>query len=184
MNIFALDLDPRKAAQAHCDKHVVKMILESAQILSTVWHMLPEGAHYAIPPEAYRPTHKHHPCVKWAASSGANYRWLWQLASCLGEEFAFRYGHRHKSMDVINALSEPPLCVSKGPQTPFALAMPDEFSADYYALTGQGMDKGQAAVECYREYYRCAKAHMLSYRKRLPPDWLGFETNHNLIQHI
>lgn len=40
VNIFMLDLDPRAAAQAHCDKHVVKMILETAQLLSSAWHAL------------------------------------------------------------------------------------------------------------------------------------------------
>jgi len=172
MNIFALDIDPCKAAQAHCDKHVVKMIVESAQILSTVWHIQSEDAWLLIPAEAYKATHRNHPCVKWAARNGANYRWLWRLASSLGVEFVFRYGHRHKSVDVINALNEPPSCIPSGPLQSFALAMPEEFSTDYYTHISHGMTAHEAAVECYREYYRCAKAHILNYRKRTPPAWL------------
>jgi len=174
MNIFALDLDPRLAAQAHCDKHVVKMILETAQILSTVWHKMSEdNYHHHVPRIAYCPTHKNHPCVRWACATSVNYTWLVTLGLSLCEEFRFRFGHDHKSEAVIRALALPPIGVPAGPLTSFALAMPDEFRADYYALDGNGMDRRQAAVECYREYYRCAKAHMLFYRRRQTPLWLG-----------
>lgn len=157
MNIFVLDLDPSQAARYHCDKHVVKMIVETAQILSTAWRIaLPPN----IPQEAYAGTHWNHPCVRWAAEGMENYRWLWRLGSHLGEEFAYRYGHRHKTMDVINALSEPPETLPSG-ATPFVLCMPDEF-----VVAGD-------PVASYREYYRCAKAHLLHYTNREKPAWLS-----------
>ena len=64
MNIFVVDIDPSKAAQSLCDKHVVKMVLETAQILSTI-----SGG-------PYRPTHANHPCVLWAGATKRNYLWL------------------------------------------------------------------------------------------------------------
>lgn len=76
MNIFVLSLDPFEAASMQCDKHVVKMVLETAQILSTVKTLLnEEGA-------PYKPTHVNHPCVTWAKIT-ENRRWLtWHLKGC------------------------------------------------------------------------------------------------------
>lgn len=156
----------------HCDKHVVKMILETAQILSTVWHGLPDGARYSIPTEAYRPTHRYHPCVKWAGQSSENYYWLVGLGEALLAEFAHRYRHSHKTERVIKALSKPPACVSKGPRTPFVCCMPDEFIA---ALdnTRCSDDHDRDVVQSYRGYYRTAKAHLLRYTNRQQPSWLN-----------
>lgn len=161
MNIFVLDTDPKAAALAHCDKHVVKMILETAQILSTVWHSLPTGAHYAIPAEAYRPTHRHHPCVLWAARSSENYEWLCQLGEALVEEFEHRYGHTHKTAAVLKALRNPPCCVPVCGPTPFVCCMPDEFIVEH------------DAVASYRAYYTNAKAHLLTYTNAPRPRWLN-----------
>ncbi len=133
MNIFVLDNDPRIAAQAHADKHVVKMILESAQMLSTA---LGQG---------YKPTHKNHPCTLWTAQSQDNAEWVYELACHLNEEYKKRYKHTtsHKSWDVIrhyhNAQARRVL-PNQG-LTAFAQAMPDEYKSD-------------DAVQSYRAYYR------------------------------
>ena len=69
MNIFILDKDPKTAAEYHCDKHVIKMILETAQMLCT--------AHWETGSQApYRATHKNHPCTKWTRLNTSNYKWL------------------------------------------------------------------------------------------------------------
>ena len=120
MNIFLLDLDPVKAAQAHADKHVVKMLLEACQLLYTAhWcieypHILeykapsklaiiqkhlaiPESLHSApssiVRPDepGFRPCHIHHPCGVWTRSSRYNYLFLAKLAVALADEFRFRY---------------------------------------------------------------------------------------------
>lgn len=148
MNIFVLDLDPYKAAQYHCDKHVVKMVLETAQILST------------ITGHGYRPTHLNHPCTVWARESTANFQWLYDLGLALGKEFYHRYRKRHKSSFVIAEQWPPPKSVPSGPLTPFALAMPDEF-------------KTEDPVESYRAYYRVGKEHILWYTRRELPEWLA-----------
>lgn len=82
MNIFLLDYHPRKAAQAHCDQHMHKMILESAQMLSTVVHTIKPG-HY---PAIYGPTHINHPCVKFLLNNTVACHWVYALACYLQTE--------------------------------------------------------------------------------------------------
>jgi hypothetical protein len=132
MNIFVLHDDPYWAALYHCDKHVPKMILESAQMLSTVM-----GG-------PYLPTHKNHPCTLWVAESYANAHWLWLLAKNLNNEYRKRFNHEydHKSWQAIKHLAMlMPNYLPDEPMTPFAQAMPDEY-------------KNDDAVTAYRAYYR------------------------------
>lgn len=146
MNIFVLDRDPVRAAQAHYDKHVVKMCLEYAQILSTV-----SG-------RGYKPTHRNHPCVKWAQQSPTNYAWLFALATALGYEYTARYGRVHASSLLLIELPEPAPWPAPEP-TWFALAMPDEFKDD-------------DPVQAYRNYYLKGKRGIASYRApAVPPSW-------------
>ena len=97
MNIFVLDRDVVKCAQFHNDKHVVKMILESAQLLCGVHHMT-ESPLDDIP---YRLSHKNHPCSIWARQNLSNYLWSCELGLELCKEYTHRYEKRHKSQDVI-----------------------------------------------------------------------------------
>jgi hypothetical protein len=131
MNIFILDKNPVRAARYHCDKHVSKMILESAQMLSTVL----DGP--------YKPTHQNHPCTKWIAESQANAEWVVSLAWNLNAEWRERYGHNrhHKSWNVIRDMEDKIAVLPNSKRTPFVLAMPDEF-------------RGDDPVESYRNYYR------------------------------
>ncbi|MFU8806166.1 MAG: pyrimidine dimer DNA glycosylase/endonuclease V, partial [Bradymonadaceae bacterium] len=104
MNIFIFDEDPQECARHHGDRHVVKMVLETAQILCTVQHVSGQAA-------PYKKTHAAHPCVRWVLESLANYRWLVELGLALAVEYTHRYGRRHKSHDVIEwcAAHEPAL---------------------------------------------------------------------------
>ena len=97
MNIFALHRIPIMAAKMHSDKHVVKMVLETAQILATVHHIHGNGANVK-----YKPTHAKHPCVVWAAASRANYQWLLDLGKQLAREYKMRYGKFHACHDLFN----------------------------------------------------------------------------------
>ena len=94
MNIFYLDRHPIKAAQMMCDKHVVKMILESAQILSTA-HRVLDGDDYADRYGLYKIAHKNHPSTIWARSGGLNYLWLYDHMRGLMQEYTYRYGKIH-----------------------------------------------------------------------------------------
>lgn len=155
MNIFVLDYNPQKAAEYHCDKHVVKMILELAQILCAVHH---KNGNTDVP---YKLTHKNHPCTIWAGTSRSNYLWLTQLAYHLNEEFKFRFNHEvnHKSYDVIDEL--PLIELPDIGLTRFAEAMPE-----YCKIS-------EDTVENYREYYRKEKAHILKYTNSLFPQWIN-----------
>lgn len=152
MNIFILDNDIKKCARYHVDKHINKMILESAQILCTVLHTTGMDA-------PYRKTHVNHPCTKWARESLDNWLWLKDLALELNKEFKFRYGKSvdHKSATVIMSLPTPKL-PSKG-MTPFAKAMPDRLQLI------------ENPVEAYRQYYIEEKNHIAVWTKRTQPDW-------------
>ena len=94
MNIFYLDKDPVIAAQMHCDKHVVKMILESAQLMSTA-HRFLDGDRYADKNGLYKLTHKNHPTAIWVRKSKENYMWTWNLLDALLQEYTKRYNKHH-----------------------------------------------------------------------------------------
>lgn len=156
MNIFVLDENPRTAAKYHCDVHVIKMTVETAQILCTVNHLY--GIHKDIP---YKPTHQHHPCVKWACESYQNYSWLSELGISLTKEFTFRRGKIHKTQPVAYwaKLHNPcPFDKVKGSTNKFALCMPDIY-------------KGCSDVTSYRVYYAVEKYNMAEWTKRAVPDW-------------
>ena len=141
MNIFILDKNPKLAAAMHCDKHVPKMILETAQMLSTAHRV------YDTPQaeNLYKQAHLNHPCTKWIRESGANYRWAWHLYHELLVEFKKRRGKYHKSGELLHDLAHTPHGMPEIGLTPFPQAMPDEY-------------KQQDAVEAYRAYYMGDKA--------------------------
>lgn len=127
MNIFALHTDPVKAASVHTNKHVVKMVLETAQMLCACHEP-------GVAP--YKRTHYNHPCTVWARTSTANYDWLCQFGLALAAEYTKRYGKRHKSQDVIEWCEERvPDSVPYGSQTPFAQAMPDKYKQENNSVT-------------------------------------------------
>lgn len=187
VNIFYLDHDPIAAAQAHCDRHVVKMILETAQLLSTAWHVLsPElvesgwqspETDVPVPGETpwlfntlaghrvYRKTHENHPCAVWARESEANYRWLWRLGMALLDEYEFRYGREHASGPVLWALeAAPPSADRRTAQTEPPTAMPEEL----FVVRDGYID----AVASYRNYYVTAKQGLLRWTRRPAPSWV------------
>lgn len=147
MNIFVLDENPRLAAQYTCDKHVIKMVLESAQMLSTVL-----GG-------PYKPTHKNHPCTKWVAESRQNAAWLGQLMYWLNEEYMWRFGKTEDHLAYYKCGYLIRCCLDQLPdigQTPFVQAMPDECKHD-------------DAVQAYRTYYRTKS--FAEWRKGAPDWW-------------
>lgn len=152
MNIFYLDRDIEKCVQYHCDKHVVKMILEYAQLLSSVHHMTGTGSE-----SIYRLTHKNHPDAIWARTSLANYEYLFSLAILLGEEYTYRYNKVHKSIGVIEQMPYPKL-----PDLPFN-EPPKCVHDDFKQIPD--------VVEAYREYYKRDKRDFCVWTKRPIPDW-------------
>jgi hypothetical protein len=154
MNIFVLHEQPWVAAEMHVDKHVVKMIVESAQMLSTA-HAVLDGEQVA-----YKPTHINHPCSKWVRESVANYQWLYSLFRYLSQEYTHRYGKVHKTwLNHGKTLATPPKNIPEKGSTPFALAMPDQYKDDN-------------PVTAYRKYYLGEKAHIFKWKDRSIPEWV------------
>ena len=139
MNIFVLDKDPVLAAQYQCDKHVVKMVLETAQMLCTVLGNLGETT-------PYKATHPNHPCTKWAAESRQNFEWLVLHGIALAEEYSLRYGRTHKSESAIRYAAPLAHLLPGTGLTPWTQAMPEQY-------------KGPCAVQAYRKYYLGEKKH-------------------------
>jgi len=120
MNIFFLARCPVEAAHAQCDRHVVKMILESAQLLSTAHHELGDGG-------PYKPTHKNHPSAVWARQSRQHYGWLYAHMLALGDEYTERYGKVHKTIrEHSEALREAPAGIPDAGWIDPPQCMPDE----------------------------------------------------------
>ena len=163
MNIFFLDYDTQKCAQYHCDKHVVKMVLETAQLLCGVHHMTPQVPNkYRTSTEQvpYKLSHKNHPCAIWARESLSNYLYLCDLGLGLCKEYTYRYGKRHKSQEIIEwCLINKPQIVDKNFTTP-PKAMPDEY-------------KVSDVIQSYRNYYIGAKKDFCNWKNRDIPGWFS-----------
>ena len=145
VNIFVLDNCPVQSAVYQCDKHVVKMILETTQMLSTI-----VGG-------PYKPTHVNHPCTIWARESVENFLWLKTHGLALCKEYTHRYGKKHKCEDILWNMSVPDT-LSGDTLTPFALAMPEEF-------------KSSDPVKSYRDYYHTKKEFCRWTNRSTPPWW-------------
>jgi hypothetical protein len=123
MNIFYLHQDPNIAAKAMTNKHVIKMILESAQLLSTAHHIL-DGENSPYKELLYRRTHANHPSAIWVRESSANYQWLYEHFTALGAEYTERYGKTHKSIrQLSNILKNIPHNIQCGKATPIKIAI-------------------------------------------------------------
>lgn len=152
MNIFYVDKNPEKAAKALCDKHIVKMVLESAQMMCAPFE---KGS------APYRRTHFNHPSTKWARKSKEHYTWLATHAMALCLEYTRRYGRVHKSQAVItwcvenmDKLNFPTEGFEQPPQ-----AMPFEYQSNNSVLS-------------YRKYYQGEKKRIAKWKnRRKPPAW-------------
>ncbi len=165
MNIFRLHDDPEIAAAMHCDKHVVKMILETAQMLSTAWRMTDSDSKYANEHGMYKSAHKNHPSTVWVRHGALNYFWTKRLFENLCKEYTYRYGKHHASERLLDAFSDGvpsyslKLCVI-GTPIPFPQCMPDQYKVDGDAVTA------------YRNYYKGEKAYFAKWNKgRDIPEW-------------
>ena len=183
MNIFALSRLVKECAEMHCDQHVIKMILESAQLLCTA-HRVLDGFEKIVetgkmtstgkmrkikrwihPDEEketllYKSCHVKHPCGVWVQASKENYDWLFNLFVELCKEYTFRYKKTHASESLTNVLSVSPLNIPTDVGlTEFAQAMPDDV-------------KSVDSIEAYKNYYRVYKIHI----KNGPLRWTGRNT--------
>ena len=135
MNIFYLDKDPITAAVVQYNKHVVKMILESAQMLCAAHHIL--GDPDDVP---YKLAHKNHPCTIWTRENSLHYDWLYEHMMALGNEYEDRYGRVHMSIDKCKHLNIHPENIPHESFEQPPQCMPDKY-------------KDKCSVQAYWNYY-------------------------------
>ena len=160
MNIFFLDRCPHTAARHQHDKHVVKMCLETAQILCTVAH----GAGVQVP---YKPTHAKHPCVMWAGASRYNFEWLVAHGLALCAEYTHRYGKTHASQRVIEGVQHVDSLLAFTPWTDPPQCMPPEYQCP------------NDPVLAYRTYYIHCKVSQSKWTNRATPSYFVLDS----LQH-
>lgn len=192
MNLFVLSIDPKEAAEAHGDKHVVKMILEACQMLYTAhWtavhpellnersavkiakahkalsvpaHMITAPKRKCQDESGFRPVHLHHPCTIWVRQCIGNYMWTVELALALAEEYEYRWpGRTHSCKAHANWLkTNIPPGISDKERGEFAVAMDNE-----YRVVGN-------PVASYIKYYKGSKKdrNLTVYTRRATPWFL------------
>jgi hypothetical protein len=179
MNIFALSSDPVEAAQMQCDKHTNKMVVESAQMLSTAHRML-DGrlerspsksgkrmvdywVHPTLENILYKAVHHKHPCTVWSMMTRANYQWHYEHFVALCDEFTYRYEKKHLTDRLLReVLQDPPINIPAGPLTPQPLAMKSN---------PECMDESDV-VGSYRKYYQTKQERFkMVWSKREIPGW-------------
>lgn len=156
VNIFYLSNNPVEAAKWHVDRHVVKMILESAQLLSAAHRILDSNQDARL----YRVTHKNHPSAVWVRQSVHNYNWLYELFIALCDEYTRRYGKIHLTdIKLRNVLVSPPKNIPNVPFIQPPQAMPNEY-------------KNEDSVVAYRQYYINAKNKFATWKiPEHKPSW-------------
>lgn len=181
MNIFYLSNDPRGCAEMHNDKHVVKMILEYAQLLSTA-HRVLDGTEligysktgrrqkrYVLSDSRdsvlYSATHINHPSAVWVRQSDKNYDWLYVMWRELMSEYTYRYGKVHACERLEKQLSRLPYNIPKGEFTEPTPAMPDDYKID------------GDAIQSYHNYYINDKHKMSRWTDRPMPLWFASGIN-------
>lgn len=176
MNIFFLHKEAKIAAQYHCDKHVVKMILESCQLLSTA-HRILDGQMKTelsktnrkvkrwVLPDArdktlYIAGHVNHPSAVWVRKNIDHYRWLFDLTYWLIYEYKHRYdGKYHKCEALLQTLMDGPTAIPIVDWEDPPQAMPEDSK-----VPGD-------SVQAYRNYYMIHKRRMANWKVRGAPEW-------------
>jgi len=178
MNIFYVDSNAEVAARNMVDRHVVKMILETAQLLSTA-HRVIDGEEYVGQSQSgrkakrwrlsgnvdaimYAATHINHPSAVWVRENSANYDWLYDHLLALGREYTYRYGRTHLTIDKLkDILKDAPENIE---QSNVMTKMPSCMDKQYIV----SLDP----ITNYRNYYNYGKTDLLRWSNRPPPQWI------------
>jgi len=165
MNRFLISYTPEWIARELCDKHIVKMPLEEAQMLCTVIRRYDPD--HADRHDLYKSVHEKHPCTLWAGESRANYNYAFRLWNHMCLEYTYRYGRRHASERFINALRDGIMCVPEGDLT----AHPECFSEHTDLKTGEFYP-----MDSYRKFYMTKQRRFsMKWTNRPVPSWFRFE---------
>ena len=169
MNIFVLHEDPKVAAQMHCERHILKMIIEHTQMMAaTYYHTIGINRKKEIlenqekvsslfsgfprkdengNDNPYKISHVNHPCTVWTRASLSNFNWLLDCTKALCEEFTYRYKGIHSVESIVDWMYQNPPQIEDIGLTPFAQAIPDFY-------------KGSDPIEAYRKYYAFKTSYM------------------------
>lgn len=183
MNIFILHENPKEAAIMHCERHILKMIIEHTQMLAAAYyHTIGISRKKEIAEnqekvsqlfkgfprkdedgndKPYAITHVNHPCTVWTRESLTNFNWLLDCTKYMCEEFTYRYGGKHSVEFIIDWMYENPPNLKDIGLTEFAQAMPDVYKSD-------------SATEAYRKYYAYKTTYMKvnwKLEERIPNWW-------------
>jgi hypothetical protein len=187
MNIFYLNHEPKVCAEMHLDKHVVKMIIEYAQLMSTA-HRVLDGEKYIdktannrniqrwrmkneiIEHSLMKASHVNHPSNIWVRASKQNYVWLYQMWTHLLAEYTHRYGKHHACEKYAKYLRMPPENIADIPFTEPTPAMPD-----IYKVTND-------SIRSYQNYYIHDKSRFAKWKNRETPKWFSYGVNNADIQ--
>ena len=191
MNIFYLHSAPKICAEMHCDKHVVKMIIEYSQLMSTAHRVLDGKEYYDLTANGrkikrwrmenskyetglMKASHINHPSAVWVRQSRQNYMWLNQMWNYLLLEYTHRYGKRHACADRMDVLYAWPENIPNTYFTEPPPAMPDDCK-----IAGN-------SLASYHKYYVEKKVRFAKWTKREIPLWYsnGINTNNANLQFL
>jgi hypothetical protein len=173
MNLFYLDTDPVAAARYHCDKHILKMIIEYGQMTSTA-HRILDGHEYIddstgrkirrwshLDDKLYKATHVNHPSNIWVRDTSENYQWTLELFAACCDEYKRRYGKVHQTWEKLAlSIHKPPANITRGSMNDIPLCMPDKYKVD-------------CPVESYRNFYRGDKRAFAKWKNTDTPWWFN-----------
>lgn len=191
MNIFYLDTNPQICAEMHVDKHVVKMIIEYAQLMSTA-HRVLDGKQYTdltangrriqrwrmddpvMESTLYKASHVNHPSAIWCRENKENYVWLYRMWFYLLQEYTYRYGKQHECAKLRAALYLAPENISDGEFFPPTPAMPPELKiVSDNPVPGRKYD----VLKSYHNYYRVEKRSFATWKGKINsrpvPQWFN-----------
>lgn len=190
MNIFFLSRNPERAAEYMCDKHVVKMVLETAQLLSTA-HRILDGReivvpttdklgrkrwkkHYELPDsredKLYKVSHPSHPCSVWVRQNAEHYRWLYRHFKALCNQYTLRYGKVHASARLQSVLQQPPHNAFRGEFQEPPQVVPEEYQTKV------------DTVVAYRQYYIADKAYIAKWTRTHQPVWWPYKQEESVYE--
>ena len=177
MNIFYLHEEPEIAAELHCDKHVVKMIIEYAQLMSTA-HRVLDGEEYVdrtannrrikrwrlsdqhMENVLYKASHINHPSNIWIRSSDSHYQFVYDMFVALCNEYTHRYGKTHLTEEKLkDILQHLPNNIASEDFVDPPQAMPDDV-------------KTHDAIDAYQNYYRVYKKDFAKWTARETPGFM------------
>ena len=164
MNRFLINYSPELCARDLCDKHVVKMPLEEAQMLCTTVRL--HAPEYAEEAGLYRAVHQKHPCTIWAGQTRANYLYSLDMFREMCREYTHRYGKVHASWRLYDALVDATQYVPDGNITPH----PECFSEHTDLKSGRPWP-----IQSYRKFYMTKQRRFkMVWTKRDVPDWFEY----------